>query len=163
MDVFEILEFAPGELREEAQRAIAAIRDVVGVDAEVFEVGSTSLEGVIGKGDIDILVRASAERFADTRRVLDERFERNSNQMSNEQYQGYTVSSDYDVAIQLTVAGCTYDTFTAFMGALAGDAARIAAYNQLKRNFDGAPMDTYRRAKVEFIEKVLAEVAGEFE
>jgi len=123
--------------------------------ASVLEVGSTAVEGVVGKQDIDIVVRVPAESFADTRDILDRMFSRNASQMSNSEYQGYLVTSSLDVAIQLVVAGGKYDTFVAFLQALSTDPTIRQAYNQLKIAWNGQPMQDYRVAKQEFIESVL--------
>jgi len=151
----------PGELACARDAALMPLRAALPAWAEVLEVGSTAVEGVIGKGDIDLLVLAPAERFDEARAILDTLFARNPDQLSNEQYQGYLVPSELDVAVQLTVRGGPYDSFVAFLDALRASPARVERYNALKRAWDGEPMDAYRAAKAAFIEEVLREHAGE--
>jgi len=148
----------PADPRLDAERArsLALVSEVAGPEAEVLEVGSTAVEGVIGKGDIDLLVRAPAEHFDTVRARLDAAFPRNPDQLSNDVYQGYTVDSPLDVAIQCTVTGGPFDDFEPFLVALRADPALVAAYNALKRRWDGQPMEAYRSAKRAFIEGVLA-------
>jgi hypothetical protein len=77
----------------EALRVLALIAEALpGVDAR--EVGSTAVPGVIGKGDLDLLVRVPADTFSATRAALDLLFPRNPDQLSNERYQGYLVPSE---------------------------------------------------------------------
>lgn len=154
-DRFHLAEPDPAALRAEAARVLAWIRAVVPA-ADVREVGSTAVPGVIGKGDLDVLVRVPEPDFAATRAALDAVFPRNPAQFSDARYQGYTVPSAMDVAIQLTVTGGPYDSFVAFLDALAASPGRVAAYNALKRAWDGRPMAEYRAAKAAFIEAVLA-------
>jgi len=142
-------------LGAERTRTLALVRAAVGAEAEVLEVGSTAVTGVIGKGDIDWLVRAPAGRFAEVRARLDVAFARNPDQLSTDIYQGYLVDSPLDVAIQCTVRGGPFDDFEPFLVALRTDPALITAYNALKRRFDGRSMDDYRAAKRAFIEDVL--------
>ena len=121
----------------------------------VREVGSTAVEGVIGKEDIDIAVVVPGNLFKAARADLDRFFERDRRQISNDEYQGYRMQSDFDAAIQLTVAGSSFDTFSDFVEILLGNRLVRKAYNELKMKWDGQPMEQYRNAKAEFIEKVL--------
>jgi len=127
----------------------------VGPD-RVQEVGSTAVRGIVGKQDLDFLVLVTTSEFPIVRSKLDEIFPRNPEQLSNEEYQGYTVESKLDVAIQLTVEGGAHDTFLEFLVCLRESDVLRAEYNLLKQAFDGRAMDEYREAKHEFIERVLS-------
>lgn len=148
---------------------LAGIRDRAMTDvreaapwADVREVGSTAIPRCIGKGDLDVLVRAPSERFDATRAALDARFPRNPDQLSSEIYQGYTVPcpDGLDAALQLTVLGGPHDDFLPFLDALLADPTRVEAYNTLKRAWDGRPMDGYREAKSAFIARILRDVCS---
>jgi GrpB-like predicted nucleotidyltransferase (UPF0157 family) len=153
-EMFTLASMDTQALTAEAARVIAAVSSMV-PECQVLEVGSTAVPGAIGKGDIDILVRAAAGDFENARRTLDGAFQRNPDQFSSEEFQGYTVASVHDVALQLTVAGCPHDCFEAFVLALRSDATLLARYNALKREWDGRPMDAYRDAKAKFIRATL--------
>ena len=149
----------PALLAAERDRVLALLRALLpGIPC--LEIGSTAVPGVIGKGDIDLLVRAPAAQLEAVRACLDGVLARNPAQLSNAQYQGYRVDSPLDVAVQLTVAGGPYDDFLPFLEALRADPALVAAYNALKRAWDGRPMDDYRAAKSKFIEEVLRTQVG---
>lgn len=122
----------------------------------IHEVGSTAIEGLIGKQDLDFLVRVPASEFNEARKTIDAALRRNPNQMSNDIYQGYVVESQLDVAVQLTVEGGPHDTFLVFLERLRGNADLRQRYNALKRKFNGQTMTEYRDAKKEFIEDVLS-------
>ena len=154
-NLFVVRELPEAELREEVRRVLALVHEVLPASAEVREVGSTAVPGVIGKGDIDLLARAPKEHFDALRAALDARFERNPDQLSNAQYQGYRVLSTLDVAIQATVQGGPYDDFVEFLDALSSDPSEVRAYNALKRAWNGLPMSDYRLAKSAFIRRVL--------
>ena len=153
-DLFLLSDVDPGLLAAERDRVLADLRLAV-PEAEIFEVGSTAVAGVIGKGDLDLLVRAEAGRFDAVRGQLDAILARNPDQLSSEIYQGYRVDSPLDVAVQLTATGCSHDNFLAFLDALRADEGLVARYNDLKRAWHGRPMEAYRRAKGEFIRAVL--------
>jgi GrpB-like predicted nucleotidyltransferase (UPF0157 family) len=127
--------------------------------AEVHEVGSTAVDGLLGKQDLDWLVRVPAERFAEARRALDRALPRHPDQLSNAQYQGYRVPAPMDVAVQLTVAGGPHDDFLSFLDALRRDPALRERYNALKREFDGALMEQYRQAKGAFVQQATVQEA----
>ena len=153
---FRIQHVDPASLDDARQRALASIHEVVPA-AYVYEVGSTAVAGVIGKQDLDFLVRLPATAFATTRDALDQRFARDPDQLSNAVYQGYRIDSVLDVAIQLTVEGSPHDTFLEFIERLRESDALREQYNELKRAFDGRAMHEYRTAKQRFIEGVLGE------
>lgn len=157
---FRVAKIDEAALRAEAKRVLERVRAILPPHAEVLEVGSAAVPGVIGKGDIDLLARAPESHFLALRNALDGVFMRNPDQLSNAQYQGYLVPSDFDVAIQCTVLGGPYDDFEAFLEVLCEDADERAAYNALKRAWDGLPMDEYRVAKGQFVTRVLAKRAA---
>ncbi len=151
---FRINEIDAAQLDAERQRVLNLITEHVESDY-VFEVGSTAVTGVIGKQDLDFLVRVSAAEFCATRAVLDQHFARNPQQLSTDEYQGYLVKSKLDVAIQLTITHGPHDTFLKFLDLLQNSAELRDSYNQLKRRYDGQPMAEYRDAKQRFIENTL--------
>lgn len=146
---------AEAELARARDAALEQLRAALPAWADALEVGSTAVEGVLGKGDIDLLVRVPRARFEEARAIVDQLFERNPDQLSNDQYQGYLVPDELDVAVQLTVRDGPYDHFIAFLDALRASPELVERYNALKRAWDGEPMDEYRRAKARFIAEVL--------
>jgi GrpB-like predicted nucleotidyltransferase (UPF0157 family) len=147
-------------LRSESQRVLRLIQGLI-PSASVMEVGSTAMEGIIGKQDLDFVVRVGVPQFEKTRSILDKYFSRNDQQLSNAEYQGYIVSSSLDVAIQLIVADGKYDTFERFLQLLKRDPSVQQAYNDLKVTWNGRSMQEYRLAKQGFIESVLREDQGQ--
>lgn len=143
----------------ERDRALSRIRQVIPF-ASVMEVGSTAVEGVLGKQDLDFVARVPRERFGEARNILDVHFQRNDRQLSNAEYQGYLVHSPVDVAVQLIVAGGQYDNFEEFVRLLHASVDLRNAYNSLKLAWDGRPMEDYRAAKRAFILTALNENAS---
>ncbi len=123
--------------------------------AEILEVGSTAVPNVLGKQDIDILVRCSNNHFSSVRNRLSQSYLKNANQLSNDIYQGYIVPSPLDVSIQLTVKDGLYDHFERFLNLLRADEVVREAYNHLKQDCDGLPMSLYRDEKHHFIKRLL--------
>jgi GrpB-like predicted nucleotidyltransferase (UPF0157 family) len=155
VELFHIRDIDPAVLGSERERIFRLLRSAVSF-ADVIEVGSSAVEGVIGKQDIDFLVRVPRDRFAEARGILDQHFERDALQLANDEFQGYRIASPIDVSAQLTIAGGRYDVFEPFLIRLRSDPAVRNAYNELKRNWNGRAMDEYRAAKGEFIASVLA-------
>lgn len=153
-ELFYIKDIDPSTMMSERNRVLGILMEMVPGDG-VMEVGSSAVKGAIGKQDIDFLVRVNRDSFAGVRALLDARFDRNPNQLSNDEYQGYRVESPLDVAVQLTIRGGQYDHFDRFLDALRADPCRLEAYNALKRQWNGKPMDQYRLAKRAFIELTL--------
>jgi GrpB-like predicted nucleotidyltransferase (UPF0157 family) len=154
MEIFRLREVAPEVLAASSLAAVTAIRALV-PEADVQEAGSTAVPGAIGKQDIDIVVRVNAGQFPSARSVLDASYQRNPLQPSTPDFQSYTVSADPDISVQLTVKDSPFDCFHRFLEALRSDAALLARYNDLKRHWNGRPMEDYRKAKAGFIEDAL--------
>lgn len=153
-DLFLISQADVATIDTERRRVVDMLSALLNRDY-IFEVGSTAVDGVIGKNDLDYFIRVPGEEFFQVREILDSRFERNSNQISTDEYQGYIVESELDVAIQLTISGELHDDFLDFLDLLTGSSDLRERYNELKRNYHGKPMDEYRDAKREFIETAL--------
>ncbi len=154
-DLFFLSKLDAAKIETERQRVISLLSSVLDA-AWIYEVGSTAVEGLIGKQDLDFLVRVPAHEFNNVRRLLDQSFDRNPKQLSNDVYQGYVVESALDVAVQLTVADGPHDTFLAFLNLLRSDRKLRISYNELKRRYHGQPMNAYREAKRNFIENALS-------
>ena len=160
MDIFRINNLCQERLDAERIRTMLLIAEIIPAD-NLYEVGSTAIEGVIGKQDIDFLVRVPETEFETSRTALDSLFTRNPDQLSSRLFQGYTVNSDIDISIQLTTEGGPYDTFLTFSNQLRNSKVLRDEYNTLKLEFDGHPMSEYRDAKHVFVERVLALITDE--
>ena len=100
-----------------------------------------------------------APRFGSVRLLMDRHFARNEEQLSNTEYQAYDIPSELKVSVQLFIQGGDFDRFSEFVEALKADPRLVAAYNTLKREWDGRPMNGYREAKAHFISAVLRNAA----
>jgi GrpB-like predicted nucleotidyltransferase (UPF0157 family) len=138
----------------ERERVLRKLKNAI-PNVDSHEVGSSSVTGVIGKEDVDIVVLACQTDFDRVRDVLDTCFRRDVDQMSSDIYQGYVASDKWDVAVQLTVKGGPHDVFDRFARLLRKSAELREAYNALKREWDGRDMDEYRLAKAAFIAEAL--------
>ena len=155
VELFHILNIDSALLRRERERILQLLNNLLSFGA-VVEVGSTAVEGVIGKEDIDFLVRVPCDRFGEARNILDQHFERNERQLADSEFQGYRVASPIDVSVQLTIENGRYDDFEPFLLQLRSDPALRRAYNDLKLAWNGRPMEEYRAAKSDFIAAALA-------
>ena len=66
-------------------------------------------------------------------------------------------SSTPHLGLQLTAIGGPFDVFHQFVEALHQSPELVLEYNALKLQHDGSDMAVYRRAKSDFVERVLAE------
>jgi GrpB-like predicted nucleotidyltransferase (UPF0157 family) len=154
--VFRIVRHDPRRLALERARLFAAVREAT-VVGSLLEVGSTAVEGIVGKEDLDFALVVPRHQFGVARADLDKHFERDAQQLSNSEYQGYILPSTFDAAVQLVVSGSRFDTFERFLARLRESASLRTAYNDLKAKWNGGRMDEYRAAKQAFIEAALTE------
>jgi len=154
-DVFTIDE------SDQAERLAARIVSLLALRvplARVEHVGSTSVPGCIGKGDVDILVRVSPADFAGSLSTLDESLVRSGRNDVTDTYVEYDWSdAGQRAAVHLVAAGGTHDDFHRFKALLLADQELVRRYNALKLRYRGRSMDEYRRAKGEFIARALAD------
>ncbi len=128
-------------------------------EAAIEHVGSTAIPGALTKGDLDLLVRTPAERFAGAVAALRDRYAVHQPENWTPTYASFADRGSHDppVGVQLVVAGSADDAlFAPFRDALIADPQLLAQYNALKRGLDGAEYDDYTDAKQAFIERVLA-------
>jgi GrpB-like predicted nucleotidyltransferase (UPF0157 family) len=127
--------------------------------AEIEHVGSTSIPGALTKGDLDLLVRVDAAGFEPAVRVLRTLYAVHQPDNWTPTYASFSDADAHDppVGVQLVVAGSADDAlFGPFRRAMIADPELLAAYNDLKRRFDGSDYDAYTDAKAQFIERVMA-------
>ena len=124
----------------------------------VEHVGSTSVPGCIGKGDIDILVRVSPDQFQRSRGVLDKLLGRSDRNEATDSYVEYDwTGAEQQAAVQLVAIGGTHDDFLRFRDLLLADRDLVQRYNALKLSYQGCSAEEYRKAKDEFITRVLGD------
>jgi GrpB-like predicted nucleotidyltransferase (UPF0157 family) len=120
-------------------------------DADVEHIGATSIEGLLTKGDLDILVAVKRERFHEAMDTLrsygwskqDDSF--SCDELQPMKHDGF----GEDVAVQLIVKGSTFEFFRRFRYDLAASAELRRKYNRIKRSAAAAGMEEYRRSKSE--------------
>ncbi|WP_162787267.1 GrpB family protein [Notoacmeibacter marinus] len=127
--------------------------------AEAREVGSTAVPELVGKGDVDVLVRVPLADFAAASRTLEQRFACNEDQHASATFRSYLVSPPKHglppVTIQMTAIGASTEVFDAFLAVLRTDETMRERYGTLKRSWEGRGMAGYRRAKARFIRNAL--------
>lgn len=124
--------------------------------AEIVHVGSTAISGSLTKGDLDIAVRVFPAQFAEAEERLAGMYARNTGSDRNDVFSAFLdASTDPELGVQLVVIGSDYDRFGAWLEMLRGSASLRREYDDLKRRFEGEPMDVYRAAKAQFIEARL--------
>ena len=139
------------------RRIARRVRELVPF-AGVHHIGSTTLPTALTKGDLDLLVRVrSRDDFVKARTILRRHFRRNKPSTSNAYFTSFLLGrhEGFDVGMQLTVKGSKTDTFLRFNRLLRDDPRLISEYNRVKRAWSGGRQPAYRRAKAEFIGKVL--------
>jgi GrpB-like predicted nucleotidyltransferase (UPF0157 family) len=153
-ELFRLADMDRALMSWERKRLGLRLRRIVR-STEFVEVGSSAIEGVVGKQDIDFVVCAARKHFNLLRRKLDQHFERNLNQFFSNSFQSYVVPGRIEISIQLLCKQHDHEHFVAFKAMLQKSALLRFRYNCLKRRWDGRPMNSYRKSKREFIEEAL--------
>lgn len=156
--------FAPSqEFAEKVKKLFGRIRSELldkFPNADIQDMGSTSVPGLLTKGDLDINMRVDKEDFAAAVEYLKTKY--HPHQLGNWS-DGFASFSDGEgnnelpLGIQVTVKGHEEDKFLRQRDLLASRPDLIAKYNKLKQEYNGREMDEYRQAKWRFIEDNLTD------
>lgn len=129
--------------------------------AQVEHMGATAVPGSITKGDLDLLVRVSADDFADAIATLEGRYAIHQPENWTPTYASFVEEepSDVPVGVQLVVAGSDLDAaFVSIRSLLRSRPDLVQQSNELKRSFEGGDPDEYVAAKQVFIEGLLRDL-----
>jgi GrpB-like predicted nucleotidyltransferase (UPF0157 family) len=149
---------AAQQLFEAVSRSLAGILPPT---ADIRHVGATAVPGCLTKGDLDIVVRVTAEDFKAADTALALRYARNDGSVRSTDFSALEDASDHPhLGIQLTAIDSPFDSFHLFAEALRQSPQLVDKYNALKRAHDGGDMSVYRAAKDAFVEKVLADISS---
>ena len=156
----EIVTFVPEiQLRDRIAGAFALFEARLGrwlPFAEIEHIGSTAIRGALTKGDLDVLVRVSAEDFRAAEEALAGLFARNEGTARTETFASFKDdATEPPVGIQLVVRGTDWDVFSRFRDALNNEHRLVIQYNELKERYRNCSVDEYRSGKEAFIERVL--------
>ena len=125
--------------------------------SRIEHVGSSSIPGMISKGDLDIYLGVSPNDFYQTITLLASiGFYTKTDTLQTDSLR-MMITQDYreDVAIQVVVNGTEYECFIDFRDKMRSNPTLIAAYNRLKLECEGLTESAYREVKSSFIETVL--------
>jgi GrpB-like predicted nucleotidyltransferase (UPF0157 family) len=129
-------------------------------EAAIEHIGSSSVEGLCSKGDLDILVAIDSEEFdLATNKIQGLGFNIKQETLRTDCLCPFE-SNDYemDVGIQLIVNESEFEFFRTFRDALKANADLRNRYNELKFKCEGMNEHQYREIKSKFIEDVLAKI-----
>jgi GrpB-like predicted nucleotidyltransferase (UPF0157 family)/RimJ/RimL family protein N-acetyltransferase len=126
--------------------------------SRIEHIGSSSIEGAVSKGDLDIFVGVEPEGFKDAIAAIELLgFRIKPESLRNETL--YPFESDaypLPVGLQLVANRSEFECFLRFRDRMNAEADLRSEYNQLKRQASALNDDEYRTAKSHFIEKVLS-------
>ncbi len=143
---------AVGELFARVEAQLSALLP----GSDIQHVGSTAIPGSLTKGDLDVQVRVTSDKYDAAKEVLSKQYRVNFGGFASKDaisYEDY--SSQPSFGVHLTVIDGTADIQWRFRDLLVASAALREEYDQLKRRFNGGSMAKYRDAKAMFVERVL--------
>ncbi len=125
--------------------------------AEILHVGATAIPGCLTKGDLDIAVRVPVQCFSESDGALASLFTRNAGSIQTEVFSAFEDETrSPHLGIQLVTMNSSFDVFHLFTKALRNSPRLLEEYNALKREFEGMEMGAYRKAKDDFVTRVLS-------
>jgi len=153
--------FKPSEVyRERAQTICSKVEGIVCdqlPDADVQDIGATSVPGLLTKGDVDINVRVSRQDFPKAVELLKSNFGVAQPENWGDGFASFSDEGSYElpVGVQLTIIGESEDKFAGQQARLVTSPELVQRYNALKREYQGKEMGAYRDAKWAFIAEFL--------
>ena len=155
----EAQQYQPGAI--ELFETVAAEIRVCLPDARIEHVGASSIPGAVSKGDLDVFIGVSRQRFARALALLRKLGyrEKKGTLRTDALCMLETDKHGSDVAIQLVENGSRFEMFLTFRDRLRCDARLLQEYNEMKLGCSGLGEDAYRSRKSAFIEDALASSA----
>jgi len=140
------------ELRERYRGRLAMLLP----NADVQEIGATTLPGAITEGDLDLLVRVPADLFMAARGALGDSYAVHQLENWTTSFASFKAAArEPEVGIHLVVEESEDDhLLRGSRDALLADPALVERYNALKREHEGGDPDVYWRAKTAFFESL---------
>lgn len=124
--------------------------------ADIQHVGSTAVPNSLTKGDLDIQVRVSELQFSKAVEALSAVYESNDGSIKTNEFRAFKDDARTPpLGIQLTVTGSVFDFFWKIRDVLLQHERYKIEYDDLKREFEGKDMESYREAKNEFFCKIM--------
>jgi GrpB-like predicted nucleotidyltransferase (UPF0157 family) len=126
-------------------------------NADVHHIGSTAIPKALTKGDVDLNVRVSPERFHLAVSVLRCLYGVNQPENWSDNFASFKEDDSFPLklGVQLTVRGSSDDFFLAIRDLFLEDGELVKEYDDLKRSFDGKSTDAYWAAKTVFLTRLL--------
>ncbi|ARU15736.1 GrpB family protein [Croceicoccus marinus] len=128
---------------------------VLPTGSEIMHVGATAIADCLTKGDLAVMVRVDAEEFSEAELALASLFARGLSDRTEDFASFEDKNAVPPLGILLVAKGGTLDVFEKFRDRLSSSPALLREYNALKREHDGAEMESYRSAKDRFIVRTL--------
>ena len=125
-------------------------------NVDIQHVGSTAIPNSLTKGDLDIQVRVSENQFIKAVEALSSIYQINDGSIKTEAFRAFEDDTTIPpLGIQLTIIGTEFDFFWKFRDVFLQNDKYRAEYDELKREYEGKAMDTYREAKNDFLSKIM--------
>ena len=124
-------------------------------EATVEHVGSSSIPGLISKGDLDIYIGVPKDRHPSAVEILVELGYLIKSDTLRTDELCMLVSNNDDVALQVVAKGSEFEFFIKFRDLLRSNPKLVAAYNDLKLSCSSFSPNEYRSVKSTFIEQAL--------
>ena len=119
--------------------------------AQIEHVGSSSIKGATNIGDLDIQVRITQENFEQAERVLQSLYTVHHPELRNDQFAIFkSEKHELPIGVMLTVIDSKYDEFHRLRDLFINNSELLARYNELKKSYEGKPVQEYKKAKREF-------------
>ena len=120
--------------------------------ADVQHVGGTSVPDLLTKGDLDINVRVNQADFRHTHEGLEKIYEINQHKNWTHTFESYKDDDSFELSlgVQLTQIDSDDDDFIKHRDRLLRDKNLVNRFNELKKEFEGKDMVSYREAKAKF-------------
>lgn len=124
-------------------------------DADIQHIGGTAVPELLTKGDLDINVRVKQEDFILTIENLKKIYAVNQPENWTNTFASFKDDNSFELplGVQVTVINSPQDFFVKHRDTLLNNPKLVKDFNELKNDYEGKDMDSYRTAKMEFLVK----------
>lgn len=126
------------------------LETILPVGIDIQHVGGCSVPGLMGKFDVDLQIRPTADQFEQVVELMKMVYTPNHPELWTDSFAIFSNYQEFFVDLMVTTKDGPYDDFYKVRDSLKANPKLVEEFNALKMQYEGRPYAEYREAKNAF-------------